>query len=328
MDNSKTYDLAIEMGLNPKKLSGGEYHSACPDCGGKDRFIIWASSDRYWCRQCEKKGDPIQFCRDFLGLSFKESCERIGKKPPEKMLFRREIKPFQVENSIPPSSSWVKRASFFIHSANEGVLSNHEAISVLKKRGFTEESIKKFQLGWNEKDLFEELDSWGLQNQQKRVVWLPKGLVIPSSFQGLPMKIKIRRSDWLEGERLPKYAEVMGSRNTFSFFGEGEHGAMLLESELDAMLLAQVAGDLGIFIAIGSTKRRPDMHSHSLIGSSKRLLFSLDFDEPGKRAYKFWKKIYPHLMPWPSPIAKSPGDAFELGIDLRKWVKKGLNLGG
>ena len=35
--------LAFQDGLNPKKVAatnGGEYHSPCPECGGKDRFII------------------------------------------------------------------------------------------------------------------------------------------------------------------------------------------------------------------------------------------------------------------------------------------------
>lgn len=31
--------------------SSGEVHGSCPQCGGKDRLIIW-SSGRSWCRQC------------------------------------------------------------------------------------------------------------------------------------------------------------------------------------------------------------------------------------------------------------------------------------
>ena len=37
-------DLVQADGLAPKKVAstnGGEYHSPCPGCGGKDRFIIW-----------------------------------------------------------------------------------------------------------------------------------------------------------------------------------------------------------------------------------------------------------------------------------------------
>lgn len=174
---------------------------------------------------------------------------------------------------------------------------------------------------------FEPLDIWGIQNQEKKAVWLPKGIVIPTITQNLPMKIKIRRSERTVEENLPKYVEVLGSRKTPSLFGTGERGLMMVESELDAMLLAQFAGELCTFMAIGSTRRKPDVQAHNLMLSFDRLLFSLDYDEPGKRAYKFWKKLYPHLIPWPSPKAKSAGDAFKLGIDLKQWVIRGLNLG-
>lgn len=74
--------LAEELGLEPRKTSnkgGGEYHSPCPSCGGKDRFILWPAKGQYWCRQCEKSGDAIQFCRDFQGLSFRSACIKLQK---------------------------------------------------------------------------------------------------------------------------------------------------------------------------------------------------------------------------------------------------------
>jgi len=74
-------------GLDPKRVSsmhGGEYASACPRCGGEDRFRIWPSrqADKcegvYWCRQCDCHGDAIQFCRDFLDMTYKEALEYVG----------------------------------------------------------------------------------------------------------------------------------------------------------------------------------------------------------------------------------------------------------
>ncbi|MES2344647.1 MAG: primase-helicase zinc-binding domain-containing protein [Chlamydiota bacterium] len=69
--------FAQELGISPKRIAstcGGEYHSPCPKCGGKDRFIIWKETGRYWCRQCDLKGDSIQFCRDFFGCVQSECC--------------------------------------------------------------------------------------------------------------------------------------------------------------------------------------------------------------------------------------------------------------
>ena len=63
---------------------GGEYHGPCPGCGGEDRFIIWPATGRYWCRQCDRKGDAIQFLRDFHGYSFPDAARIAGKdlRPP------------------------------------------------------------------------------------------------------------------------------------------------------------------------------------------------------------------------------------------------------
>lgn len=73
--------LVEDYGLNLRKTSnsqGGEYHSSCPACGdGIDRFVIWPQLNRYWCRRCKISGDGIQFCRDFLGMSFKEACTKV-----------------------------------------------------------------------------------------------------------------------------------------------------------------------------------------------------------------------------------------------------------
>ncbi len=58
--------------------NGGEYAGACLACGGKDRFRVWPTQGRYWCRQCQVKGDAIQFLRDFHGYSFPEACQALG----------------------------------------------------------------------------------------------------------------------------------------------------------------------------------------------------------------------------------------------------------
>lgn len=55
----------------------GHYNGPCPWCGGVDRFVVWSESDRYWCNQCHRKGDAIQFLRDYHGLSFHEAKQRV-----------------------------------------------------------------------------------------------------------------------------------------------------------------------------------------------------------------------------------------------------------
>lgn len=75
------------QGLHPKRVSaihGGEYVCPCPECGGEDRFHIWPNREAknctgvYWCRQCDCHGDAIQYCRDYLDLSFRDAIEYVG----------------------------------------------------------------------------------------------------------------------------------------------------------------------------------------------------------------------------------------------------------
>lgn len=52
---------------------GGEYHSACPKCGGEDRFMFWPEAGNFYCRQCGWRGDGITILREIDGLSFHEA---------------------------------------------------------------------------------------------------------------------------------------------------------------------------------------------------------------------------------------------------------------
>ena len=77
----------VEQEVEVRRVSatnGGEHASPCPWCGGTDRFRLWPEQRRYWCRQCGRKGDAIQFLRDYHGLSFKEACDAVGRQalPP------------------------------------------------------------------------------------------------------------------------------------------------------------------------------------------------------------------------------------------------------
>ena len=334
-------DLAEELNLQPRKAAstkGGEYKGKCPSCEiGKDRFCIWpylGESGGYWCRVCNCKGDGIQFCRDFLGMTFTEACKKlhiqnnyIGKssilKIPKKPIFIPQI-------SEPVNLVWQKRAEEFISCSHINLMATPCAISLLIQRGISLQSIQQHSLGWNSKDLFEEKEKWGLsstikENGQINRQWLPKGVVIPSYLNNSAVKIKIRRSNWTIDDFLPKYAELSGSNKAPSLYGDIELGrAIVVESELDAILLQTYADDLIFCIALGGCSKRPDAFTHSLLSSATAILISLDMDEAGKKAYCWWKKTYPKSKIWPCPIGKSPGDAFTKGINLHNWIRIAL----
>ena len=62
----------------------GEYSGPCPVCGGNDRFRVWPNEGdkgRFWCRQCDIKGDSIDYLRVVKGLSFQDACLELDVKP-------------------------------------------------------------------------------------------------------------------------------------------------------------------------------------------------------------------------------------------------------
>lgn len=328
-------NLVQEKGLFPvhsASTNGGEYKSMCPNCeDGKDRFCIWpnqGTSGRYWCRVCEVKGDAIQFCRDFLGMSFHQACQKVNINPTLRVGFQAlERKTLEPQKMPLPCSVWQHMAERFIDYSHKNLMEEPKALKELEKRGFTIGTIKKFYLGWNPKDLFDQRERWGLvpevkQSGSPRRQWLPKGIVIPSFEEQGPIKIKIRRTDWSTEDVLPKYVEISGSKSSPSVYGDRLKPVIVVESELDAILIQQEASQLICCVALGGVCKKPDLILHKLIVNSRFTLISLDHDVSGKNKYAFWLKNYPNLKPWPAAYAKSIGDAAQFNhLNIVEWIK-------
>ncbi|MGE0631266.1 MAG: primase-helicase zinc-binding domain-containing protein [Parachlamydiales bacterium] len=321
-------DLAQEMGFDSRKTStsrGGEYHCPCPVCGGNDRFMFWPEENRYWCRQCGAGGDAIQFCRDFQKLSFRDACIKVQKSPePDK--FRSKMRHVDLIAIRTPSRSWEDIALEFIESSMQRLLLDEEAMELILQRGLSLDTIRGNHLGWNPVKAFYRRSDWGIEETEERKwVCLPAGIVIPI-FEGSAIrKLKIRKSEWKEGDFYGKYYEVPGSSNIIPTFGVPSRDVVVVvEAEFDAMLVTQEAGDLCACVALGGAQKRPHSSLHQLLMSRKLILFALDFDEAGKKEYSYWQQFYPNLEPWPVPEGKSPGDYFQAGGKIRDWVSAGI----
>jgi len=319
--------LAEEVGLEPFKTSstnGGEYHSSCPGCGGKDRFILWPENGHYWCRQCNVKGDAIQFCRDFQGLSFRTACIKLQKQLSNDSP-RFEKQPI-ILSLRTPSVLWEEKALQFAECAHQRLLIDDEAVELLIERGLTMETIRQNKLGWNPVKIYKKLSEWGMEETDKRQ-WLcfPKGIVIPILQNGNIKKIKIRKSEWKEGDLYGKYYEVPGSSTMLPSFGaDSKEVVVITEAEFDAMLVVQEAGEFCSCIALGGAQKRPDHLLQDWLLKKDLILFALDFDEAGKKAYIYWQKTFPNLEPWPVPEEKSPGDYHRSQGSIVEWIKAGI----
>ncbi len=65
-------------GFKLTKKNAKESAAGCPFCGGKDRFCVWPDDDKFWCRQCDKKGDSITLEMEIEGKSFEDACISTG----------------------------------------------------------------------------------------------------------------------------------------------------------------------------------------------------------------------------------------------------------
>lgn len=322
-------NLAEELGLEPKKHSasqGGEYHCPCPHCGGEDRFMFWLERNRYWCRQCDAKGDSIQFCRDFQGLSFFEARNKIHRESPQPT--PKPKKNISTEQSKSSPQIWQSKAKIFLTTSHQRLLIDHTAIELIQKRGLSLDTIKAYQLGWNPIKSFQQRAEWGLEEKQKQKwICLPTGIVIPCFNNDVIQKIKIRKPQWKEGDLYGKYYEIPSTKNVLPIFECGSTEIVIIvESEFDAMLIMQEAKDLCSCLALGGAQKRPDSYLQTWLKNKQLILFALDFDEAGKKEYIYWEKRYPNLRPWPVPEEKSPGDYHVKGGCIREWVLSGIKI--
>lgn len=330
--------MAIQIGLNPRRTSstaGGEFHSACPNCGGDDRFYIQPHKQMrncigwYRCRQCGISGDAIQFAREFLNLPFQEAADTVNANINEKgmlPLLKKLNTPQMITLTNPPKQ-WIARATNLVEQAHKQLLLKEDVLEYLSKRGLPIEIIQQYKLGWSTQDQFLSRTDWGLDEQlnddgNPRKLWIPKGLVIPvSKPTGQIIRLKVRRVD----DALPKYVAISGSMNGLSIIGDTKRTTMIVvESELDAYVINHVAHDFAFAVAVGSNSKNPDNVTDSHAKRASTLLICHDNDDAGYIMLTKWRSLYPHARGYSTPIGKDIGEAIQNEFNIREWLLQAI----
>ena len=351
-----TLDLAQQKVSLKKAASthGGEWHGPCPACGGNDRFHVWPMQNEgrggYWCRGCGKTGDNIQYLIDFEGVDFKTACERLNISRFDKI--KRDLPQNTKNGFIPaehqsPAALWQEKAGKFLTWAQKELDNNEKTLAWLAARGISAQAAHEAGLGWNPgdkgNDLYRNRRAWGLPEEIKangkpRMLWLPRGLVIPlsgncegdASFMrgevcgNRLLRLRIRRP---EGE--PRYYIVPGSAMGTMIVAPDRQAFVLVESELDAIACA-ASQELAGAVALGTLEGKPDKAAFDILKASLAILNALDFGDTGGgktaglRARKWWEENFLQCERWPVPRGKDPGEAASLGIELGLWIKEGL----
>ena len=325
---------------------GGEYAGPCPWCGGRDRFRVWPESGRYWCRQCDKKGDAIQYLRDREGLTFAEACERLGVEAERGRTQHTPATPPPPpprERLSAPGEAWQERARSFVRYAQEQLWTDagREGLAYLReKRGLSDAVIRAAGLGWNLKDLRDTPGRWGLDGKK---VWLPAGVVIPWEIGGELWRVNVRRRDGDIAEDRARYERQGKGKGPTKCIGPrgwaggsplynadaltADRPAVLVEGELDALTITQHAGDIVTAVATGSTGGARRTRWIARLALPPLVLVAYDADEGGDKAAKYWLSVLAKAKRW-RPFWGDANAMAQDGADVRAWLAAGVGDAG
>jgi len=100
---------------------------------------------------------------------------------------------------------------------------------------------------------------------------------------------------------------------------------IICETDLDAWLISQQASEIITSVSVGSSGGKPDTLLSIYLFLAPKILISLDSDQAGKNASKWWIDKFPKAKYWPVPWKKDPGEAFgSAPVLLKRWIQTGL----
>jgi DNA primase len=342
----QSVDLLAAIGADTalKKAAttnGGEYAGPCPGCGGRDRFRVWPTPHEgkpgYWCRECGKKGDAIQYRVDFHGETFREAVAYYGGGPalpgPRPTAAPRPpAQPAPMPDLDAPGPAWQARARAFVAETQAALWSDTGAKALAwlhDARGLTDATIRAAGLGYNGAERYEDRAAWGLLDTgDGKRVWQPRGVVIPCDVGGAIWYIKTRRP---VGD--PKYVHIPGGRPALYLAEKslGKPDVFITEGEFDALLLWQTAWDVADVLTLGSASGRLGGLWPVYLLAARRFHIATDTDDAGDKAAAAWLQLVGakgQRVALPGGQGKDITDAWKAGQDLRAWAMGQLGTAG
>ncbi|TMU85572.1 DNA primase [Bacillus sp. BHET2] len=134
------------------KKQGRNYFGLCPFHGeNTPSFSVSPDKQIFHCFGCGAGGNAFTFLMDVDGLNFQEAAQKLGSKVGEEI----SIQTSSSEQTLPPQEDEKQMMeahgllSKFYHHLLLNTKEGQEALEYLLARGFTTESIAKFQIGWS-----------------------------------------------------------------------------------------------------------------------------------------------------------------------------------
>jgi len=319
------------------KRTGKNYSGLCPFHSEKTpSFIVSPDLQRYKCFGCGETGDIFNFLQEIEGIDFPEALEKLAKEAGVELKKNPQNSKYKVLEEIN-----YKATKYYFNQLKE----NKKALDYMKERGFSDESLKEFGVGYAPRDpqlkeyllksrnysQRELLDSGLFTLKDKKVkekfydrIMFPirskRGKVLAFTARVLP------GNDWG-----PKY---MNSPDTPIFhkkenlFGQYESRQEIRKADLAIVcegstdvISAHQHGIKNIVAPLGTGLTEEQLES--LSKTTKNFLFFFDSDEAGKSALIRAFKIASELKLTPYATTSEPyKDIDELLQKDSKKMKK------
>lgn len=286
------------------------------------------------CPEGANGGDAVTFYMRWRQVDFKTAVTELaqragivngnGQRPAEPRPSKPVARVLIDQPNEPPSETWRARAlAFSAYTQCELWKGTAQGARdyLMIDRGLDEDTIKRFCLGYNLRDLFDDPAQWGQDAQR---VWCPRGIVIPHALfvnvrRPLPGDALAARIGAVKDLKETKFAGVRGGRR--GLFGNitGKPVVVLAEGEFDTMLAHQVASDFCDVATLGGARHRLDSHDAALLAGASIIVAVLDDDEAGRRGAAYLASVTPRVVTV-LPPDHDLTDAWKRGVNLRQWI--------
>jgi hypothetical protein len=328
----RNVDLASIVQVDVPALVGYDItthirHVPCPKCGGRDRFNFRMGNDgvgRVYCTHCAPSGlDAIAYIRWRDGVDFKTACAILtGAIAP------RTQQPVPAPITVPaPNPSWQIRARVFVDACAEYLWSPQGAVALgyLRRRCLTDDTIRRYKLGYTPRPRTVDGQEWGLDDKTVRAV---AGITVPRQILGELWAVNVRRmnTDGTPYAGSDKYICVTGS--VMGLWGADDlkdgSTAIAFGGEFDAVLARQSSALPAAVVTFGAEGHRPTLQPWgSMLARVHPLLVCMDNDDAGDTGAVKWAEIpSARRVRVPSPYkdlteyAQAGGDVAAL---IRNW---------
>ena len=166
------------------KRRGANYLGLCPFHGEKTpSFTVSPSKEIYKCFGCGKSGNTISFLMEHEKLGYAEALRWLAKRYNIEVQ-ETETDPEYKERQATADSLYIINQfaqKFFAEQLWDEEMGQAVAYSYLQQRGFTDDTIRKFGLGYcpNERDAFA---STAVKNKYNPELLLKSGLVVQRDY--------------------------------------------------------------------------------------------------------------------------------------------------